>query len=395
MYKFDWATLLTEELLARLRQASGLPEDTVMDNFKPLLARVLASVGGLPVYERELNSEERATLAVRLLHDAVKHVLAEHYKADLSPGFVLQGSHLEQIKKQITGISRTAVNYATTDEIAEHPIIGETLARKITDERTKHGYFPSLEELVERVDGLGPTRAEQIKNSISFDLPSCSHFSQSGTGFDQSIAELIGCCKAEGSVEGLVAALDWLATACSGEPHPATEYQMIRDFPTLDALDTDAEWIGILDGPEYYETVPELLSKATSSIDVCMFHISFPKEDHPSRQLLDTLITAQARGVSVRVLIDRDLKQDPYLSTVINTPAKKYLEENGVSCRFDEEQRLLHSKYVVIDSSVVIIGSHNWTAGSYFEFVDLSLVLSSQKLGQQLVQRFTKLWEGN
>jgi hypothetical protein len=396
MYKFNWEDLLTEGLLTRLRRATRLPEDAAMSGFKPLLVQVLTSVGGLPVCERDLTSEERTELAARLLHDAARHVLARYYRADTSLGFVLQNSQLEQIGKQITGISRTAVNYAPTEEMAERPMIGKTLAHKITEERTRHGYFSSLEELVNRVDGFGPARAEQIKYSISFDPPSCFPFSQkSRTDFDQAIAELVECCNAGTSVESMTEAVDWLATVCSAEPHPATKHQMIRDFPTVEALDTDAEWIGILDGPEYYEKVPELISKANSSIDVCMFHITLPKEDHPSRRLLDALITAQTRGVKVRVFVDKDAKKDPYLSTIINTPAKRYLEEHNVPCRFDEEKRLLHSKFLVIDSSVVIIGSHNWTAGSYFEFADLSLVISSQKLGQQLVQRFTKLWEGS
>jgi phosphatidylserine/phosphatidylglycerophosphate/cardiolipin synthase-like enzyme len=77
---------------------------------------------------------------------------------------------------------------------------------------------------------------------------------------------------------------------------------------------------------------------------------------------------------------------------VINSAAKAWLEAAGIECRFDESDRLLHSKFVVIDRRLVVIGSHNWSAGSYFQFDDLSVVVSSAALAAQLLERFEHLW---
>jgi phosphatidylserine/phosphatidylglycerophosphate/cardiolipin synthase-like enzyme len=96
--------------------------------------------------------------------------------------------------------------------------------------------------------------------------------------------------------------------------------------------------------------------------------------------------------VAVRVLVDSDLKTDPYHSTVINFPAKKFLLEAGIECRSDLSNRLLHSKYLILDRDIVVLGSHNWSAGSYFGFDDLTLAISSTTLAADLLARFESSW---
>ncbi len=90
--------------------------------------------------------------------------------------------------------------------------------------------------------------------------------------------------------------------------------------------------------------------------------------------------------------IRRDRATDPYLSTIINSPAKAYLDAHGVACKFDGEDVLLHSKFAVIDSRVCVMGSHNWSAGSFFHYDDLSFAVEAESLAGQLIARFDSLW---
>jgi phosphatidylserine/phosphatidylglycerophosphate/cardiolipin synthase-like enzyme len=48
---------------------------------------------------------------------------------------------------------------------------------------------------------------------------------------------------------------------------------------------------------------------------------------------------------------------------------------------------------VVIDGTEVIIGSHNWSAGSYFQFDDASVLVTSLNLAAEMSQRFETLWQ--
>ena len=93
----------------------------------------------------------------------------------------------------------------------------------------------------------------------------------------------------------------------------------------------------------------------------------------------------------MRVLVDSDRAEDPYLSTVINHAAIIELSAHGIPVRTDAPNELLHSKVVIVDE-VVLIGSHNWTAGSYFAFDDLTLAIRSSALAEDQLARFDALW---
>ena len=77
---------------------------------------------------------------------------------------------------------------------------------------------------------------------------------------------------------------------------------------------------------------------------------------------------------------------------MINKPAVEYLRAAGVSVREDAPDKLLHSKCLTIDDELLLIGSHNWTAGSYFQFDDLTLAIRSAPMVAQQRQRFDQLW---
>jgi competence protein ComEA len=55
------------------------------------------------------------------------------------------------------------VNSASWPELAQLPGIGETLARRIVDNRRQRGPFTNLDDLVYRVPGIGPKKYRQIK----------------------------------------------------------------------------------------------------------------------------------------------------------------------------------------------------------------------------------------
>lgn len=72
--------------------------------------------------------------------------------------------------------------------------------------------------------------------------------------------------------------------------------------------------------------------------------------------------------------------------------ALRLIEEAGVPVRMDRANQRLHSRFVVIDAATVVPCSHNWSAGSSFDFDDLTLVLASTPLATALRQRFEGLW---
>lgn len=70
----------------------------------------------------------------------------------------------------------------------------------------------------------------------------------------------------------------------------------------------------------------------------------------------------------------------------------QYLPANGVAVRVDRPNRLLHSKLIIVDGRRTISGSHNWSAGSFFTFDDLSVAVESAEVAQDARMRFDTLW---
>jgi DNA uptake protein ComE-like DNA-binding protein len=397
MYRFDWNVFLTTEFINSVRTRARLEPGDIMEPALKLLRDIFSMVGGLEFTERPYSEAERTAIANKLLHEAVLHTLHLARPESIPPGYVISSSGKEY-ERNLTAIKKVVLNTATAAELDALPFISTEVAAAIVNERATRGPFNTMQDLIKRVKGIGPDIALKLTSAIRFDSP--QEILRQGwqiTGDPEAdFSTLLSLQSGRSSAERLTAALSMLATNCAAHPHPAREHLLIRDFllPEV-AAPISIPSLGVLFGYEYFLQVPGLLRAAASSIEVCMFHIAYTSDKHPTRKLLDALVEARQKGLAVRVLLDQDRKADPYASTIINGPAKKYLEEHGVSCKFDRQERLLHSKYLIIDNSLLIIGSHNWSAGSFFQYDDLSLAVRSPELAAQQISRFNAFWDAN
>lgn len=143
---------------------------------------------------------------------------------------------------------------------------------------------------------------------------------------------------------------------------------------------------------EYRGHALKLLRGAKERIDVAMFYMVAANPAAPGEKLVEALIAAHQRGVRVRVVLDRDGKEDIYNSRTINQPVLKRLRQARVPVRVDNQRQLLHSKLVLIDSQDVLVGSHNWTAGSLRRYDDTSVHIESAGLRAEYGRMFDALW---
>ena len=399
MYKYDWDTLLTPELMSRIASAAGVARASQIEPLKPALTRVLESSGGLPIIEKRPDATERTAMGLRLMHDAVRHTLiamgASSRATQPTWGYVVLQSKVPQLASTITAIDRAPLNRASADLIATATGISAQLAARIVEERRARGAFRTAEDLDKRMRGVDARNRDRIAATVRFDDPTdrVGAQVQITNDFDRDLSRLVSLQEGSTPETRLASAVETVAYVCAAQPHPSTTARRVRTAATLSSTEgTDVDWVGILASEQYYESLIMLFDEAKKSIDVCMFHIACPSEEHPTRKVLRALENAKKRRVAVRVLMDRDRREDPYKSTIINAPARRLLEKARVPVRYDRASKLLHSKFVVIDAEKVVMGSHNWSAGSYFEFDDLTLVLSSKQLASQLTARYEELW---
>lgn len=389
-YKINWSQFVTDASLAILAGQVGAPLTQSVAELRPFVASICASAGGLPVSEQPLDEAARTAVVLRLVNEGLAHALHTANEGGRRvPDNYVQTAGAGMLAEIVTPVTPLNLNTASVKELVPLPGIGPTLAARIVGERLARGAYSSLDDLDRRVEGVGPAIVAKIRYRVRFGSP----LEATNTAVPD-LAWLVARMPGATVWEQLVAALDAVATACAADPHPATKEYQPRDFDlALAEPESLADWVGVLSGLDYFRRLPALLQNVTTSLDVCLFHIALPEPTHPTRLLLEALVAAHNRGVAVRVLLDADRPEDPYRSSVINAPAQVYLTAAGIPVQFDSTERLLHSKYLVADGSLVILGSHNWSAGSYFAYDDLSLVIQSVELAQTLSARFVSLWQ--
>jgi phosphatidylserine/phosphatidylglycerophosphate/cardiolipin synthase-like enzyme len=101
--------------------------------------------------------------------------------------------------------------------------------------------------------------------------------------------------------------------------------------------------------------------------------------------IAQSLLRAQARGVQVRVLLDA--KSDKTNRYVIDL-----LQDAQVPLRGDGRHAIAHNKVMVIDESVVITGSFNFTNSAETRNAENFLILRSPVLAQRYKQEWQAHW---
>ena len=394
MFRFDWPAFVTPGVIARIAAETGVAE-AVVQPLAPLIAAILDRAGGLPFVENEPSAAERTARGLALLAEAAAHTLADAGATRDATGYVIVAPKGAPYAHGILATPRVNMNSADRAELAALPGMTAAIVEDTLAERRARGRFANADDFEKRVDGIGPAKLALIRGALVFDAASDSrHVGLDPRGdLGGNLRALLAAQPGADRAAALTRALEMIATSCATTPHPATRDHAVRT-PAIaaPAAGLDADWIGVLWSDDYYAGLPALLDGATQTIDVCMFHIALPSPTHPTFSLLEALKRAHDRHVAVRVLVDSDQKTDPYLSTVINASAKRFLLDAGIACRSDQTDRLLHSKYLILDRERVVLGSHNWSAGSYFGFDDLTLAMSSRPLASALGTRFEALW---
>lgn len=143
---------------------------------------------------------------------------------------------------------------------------------------------------------------------------------------------------------------------------------------------------------KYFDTILTELNAAKSSIQVFMYLISiFPDQpDSQSSQLVQALIKAKERGVSVKVILDQNIDfqeetRDEAVYQNKNQKAYELLKRNNIDVFFDEADTYTHAKAIVIDNETVILGSTNWSKAALTQNHEANALIRSKEFAQSLL----------
>jgi cardiolipin synthase len=105
------------------------------------------------------------------------------------------------------------------------------------------------------------------------------------------------------------------------------------------------------------------LARAQKTIYIAMFTLTHP-------QIVEALVAAYQRGVSVKVAVDF------YTGQGASLKALKVLSAAGIPIFLSQGQQLLHHKWAYIDRKRLIMGSANWTKAAFARNQDCFLILN-------------------
>ncbi|PAA48328.1 hypothetical protein BOX15_Mlig004543g1, partial [Macrostomum lignano] len=131
----------------------------------------------------------------------------------------------------------------------------------------------------------------------------------------------------------------------------------------------------------YFQLIRQLAS-AVRSLDLCMYTLSSPDLS----ALLLALSQRKPRPVRVRVICDSE-----QLHSLGSAIAK--LRSAGLPIRADSTSYFMHHKFCVIDRSLVLTGSLNWTGQGTLGNWENVVALDDVKVVEAFRREFERLWQ--
>jgi phosphatidylserine/phosphatidylglycerophosphate/cardiolipin synthase-like enzyme len=162
---------------------------------------------------------------------------------------------------------------------------------------------------------------------------------------------------------GLTFLIAALSPAFAGEKHNAIS----SDHTACPAI--------LLINTDYFPALLKVIDEAQSEIfmSIFSFKTGVQKNSYPDR-ILGHLAKAVKRGVKVNVILETTGDISDELN-IQNKQTGKLLAEKGIKVYYDDPKTTTHTKLIVIDQRLVILGSHNLTQAALKYNNEISILL--------------------
>lgn len=169
----------------------------------------------------------------------------------------------------------------------------------------------------------------------------------------------------------------------------STQIPLTKDFEIVESTPIETN----LDNPEIrnaYEVWLELINNAKSTIDIEQFYIS-NKAGEPLEDIINSLISAAKRGVNIRLIADAGMYKT-YPETIDLLKNQK-----NIQVRLIDYRKILggvqHAKYMIIDDSIIFIGSQNFDWRALKHIFELGLKINNKNLAKIYKEIFEIDWD--
>lgn len=134
-------------------------------------------------------------------------------------------------------------------------------------------------------------------------------------------------------------------------------------------------------GKNYPKLVIPLIENAKHSIKIVVFDWRWYANDpaNPCQLFNASIVRAVRRGVSVKACVNSDSIRSPLI-------------QNGVEAKIPISKNLMHTKFVIIDDEILVMGSHNFSQSAFTTNFETSVILDDPAEIQEFILLFNSLW---
>jgi phosphatidylserine/phosphatidylglycerophosphate/cardiolipin synthase-like enzyme len=132
--------------------------------------------------------------------------------------------------------------------------------------------------------------------------------------------------------------------------------------------------------PEDGDKIIRLIDSAQESIDIEVYVFT-------SRDVVEALERARNRGVEIRIIMEERVISGQNNQMYDELTAKGFAVKYA-SYAYD----LTHSKFIIIDSKTVFVGSHNFSYSALYENREASVILHSEQVADEFEKVFESDW---
>ncbi len=138
----------------------------------------------------------------------------------------------------------------------------------------------------------------------------------------------------------------------------------------------------IITGKEYPEKVIPMIENCKKSIDIVVFDWRwYPDQIGSSIQRFNNAIVKKGNtGKQIRAITN-------------TKEISNVLIQGNIKAKIWKSKRLLHTKLMMIDDEIAIIGSHNYTLNAFTINQEVSLIIKQKQVLEKLKLYFENLWQ--
>lgn len=141
-------------------------------------------------------------------------------------------------------------------------------------------------------------------------------------------------------------------------------------------MPSDAKTRAVI-GKAFVPSVVPLFDDAKHRISILVFDWRWYPNDPTSaaQQFNQAIVRASRRGVKIRALVNLH-------------GAVEQLQALGIDCKKVTSKDLLHSKLIIVDDSIVVVGSHNFTQSAFGKNFETSVITTEEEVVAQFRDYF-------